>query len=240
MLLTAVLDPNRAVEDRYLDYLVLLADGRTANGMLREETGTSITLAGPEGKTATILRSEIEQLRSSGKSLMPEGVEKDITPAEMADLAAYLQTSAPPPKKLAGNTPEVVRPFIDGVVRLLAINARVYGPTIVLEEKYRNLGYWSSEQDYAAWSFEARAAGEYKVSLDYACANSSAGNRFVVTVAGQSLGGTALGTGTWDDYRTQDIGIVKLAAGPNELVIQSDGPLKSALMDLRGVRLGPK
>jgi putative heme-binding domain-containing protein len=235
----AVLDPNRAVEDKYLDYLVRLTDGRTASGMLREETGTSIILAAAEGKTTTILRTDIEQLASSGKSLMPEGVEKDITPPEMADLATYLASSSPPPKKLAGNAPEIVRPFVDGSIRLLATNARVYGPTIILEEKYRNLGWWSSPADHCAWTFENPEEGEYRVVLDYACANEAAGNSLVVTVAGQTLGCVVAGTGTWDDYRGKDLGAIKLPAGPGELVVKSDGPIKAALLDLRGVRLAP-
>ncbi|MCU0879458.1 MAG: c-type cytochrome [Pirellulaceae bacterium] len=235
----AVLDPNRAVEDKYLDYLVRLDDGRVVGGMLREETATSISLAAAEGKLTTILRGEIEELRASGKSLMPEGIEKDISPPELADLAAYLRASAPPPKKLAGNEPEVVRPFVDGSIRLLATNARVYGPTIVLEEKYRNLGYWQSIEDHAAWSFEVPAEGTYRVVLDYACENGAAGNSVRVTVAGQTLGGIVAGTGTWDDYRGKDLGAVRLPAGLGELVIQSDGPINGALLDLRGVRLSP-
>ncbi len=239
VLFIAMLDPSRAVEDRYLDYAVRTADGQALTGMLREETGTSITLAAAEGKTMTILRSEIERIQSSGKSLMPEGVEKDITPAEMADVAAYLATNSPPPKSLPGNRPEVVRPFVDGSIRLVSTAARVYGPTIVLEEKYRNLGWWSSEEDYAAWSFDGAEDREYRVVLDYACDNSAAGNSVVVTVAGQTVGGIVSGTGGWDDYAGKDLGTVKLPAGPGELVIRSGGPIKGALLDLRGVRLAP-
>ncbi|MEX2175575.1 MAG: PVC-type heme-binding CxxCH protein [Pirellulaceae bacterium] len=239
VLFIAMLDPNRAIEDRYLDYVVRLADGRTVTGLLREETGASITLAAAEGKTITILRSEIDQLRSSGKSLMPEGIEKDISPAEMADLSAYLQQNTPPPKQLAGNQPEVVRPFVDGSIRLLATNARVYGPTLVLEEKYRNLGWWNSLEDHVAWSFETPAAGEYRVVLDYACETIAAGNGARVIVAGQTLGCVVEGTGTWDDYRGKDLGVIKLPEGPGELVVRSDGPINHALFDLRGVRLAP-
>ena len=239
VLFIAMLDPSRAVEDRYLDYAVRTSDGQTLTGMLREETGTSITLAAAEGKTATILRSEIERIQSSGKSLMPEGVEKDITPAEMADVAAYLATNSPPPKELAGNKPEVVRPFVDGSIRLVATAARVYGPSIVLEEKYRNLGYWQSEEDYAAWSFDGAEESEYRVVIDYACENGTAGNSIVVTVAGQTVGGVVAGTGTWDNYSGKDLGAVKLPAGAGELVIRSGGPIKGALLDLRGVRLAP-
>jgi putative heme-binding domain-containing protein len=241
MLLTAVFDPNRAVEDKFLEYAVRLTDGRQINGMLLEETGASLTLAAPEGKQTVIPRSEVEQLKSSGKSLMPEGVEKDITPAEAADLVAYLATSSPPPKQLAGNKPEVVRPFVDGSIRLLATNARVYGPTVVLEEKYRNLGWWSSLEDHAIWSFEVPASGggEYRVTLDYACDDPAAGNTVIVEAAGQSLALPVEGTGSWDNYRGKEIGVVKLPPGPGELLVRPSGPIKAALLDLRSVRLSP-
>ena len=58
-------------------------------------------------------------------------------------------------------------------------------------------------------------------------------------MAGQTLGAIVAGTGTWDDYRGKDLGAVRLPAGAGELVIQSDGPINGALLDLRGVRLSP-
>jgi hypothetical protein len=61
----------------------------------------------------------------------------------------------------------------------------------------------------------------------------------LVTVAGQTVGGPIKGTGTWDNYGSKDCGAVKLPAGASELVVRSDGPIKSALMDLREVRLAP-
>ncbi|MGI8982307.1 MAG: PVC-type heme-binding CxxCH protein [Pirellulaceae bacterium] len=237
--LIAILDPNRAVEDRYLDYTALTSDGKTTSGILISETGNSITLAQPEGKQVQILRSELEQLKSTGKSLMPEGVEKDITVEEMGHLLTYLRGSGPSPKQFPGNKPEVVRPFVDGSIRLLALNARIYGPTIVFEEQYRNLGYWSSQEDHAAWSLEVEKPGDYRVQLDCACADGAAGDSFGISIAGQKLGGKVPGTGTWDTYKGLTAGTVKLAQGPAELLIRSDGPIKSALMDLRGIRLVP-
>ena len=90
-LLTAILDPNRAVEDRYVEYVALTTDGRQLTGILLEETGASLTLAAPEGKQVVLPRGELEQLKSSGKSLMPEGIERDVPPAEMTDILAYLR-----------------------------------------------------------------------------------------------------------------------------------------------------
>ena len=59
-------------------------------GMIASETANSVTLKRAEDATDTVERSEIEQLRSSGLSIMPEGLEKQIDPAAMADLLAYL------------------------------------------------------------------------------------------------------------------------------------------------------
>ena len=68
----------------------MVDDGRVATGIIAEETATSLTLRRAENQQETILRQNIEELTSTGASLMPEGVEKKVTPQEMADLLAYV------------------------------------------------------------------------------------------------------------------------------------------------------
>jgi hypothetical protein len=58
--------------------------------MIESESAASITLIRAEGERETILRRDVDELASSGRSLMPEGLEKDIAPAEMADLITFL------------------------------------------------------------------------------------------------------------------------------------------------------
>lgn len=89
-LLAHILDPNRAVEDRYVFYTVSTVDGRAVAGMVAGEAGNSLTLVGLDGTEQTILRSEIRSLISSGRSLMPDGLESAIDEAAMADLLAFL------------------------------------------------------------------------------------------------------------------------------------------------------
>jgi putative heme-binding domain-containing protein len=89
-LLREILDPNRAVDQRYAEYVAITTDGRVKNGILAEETSNAITLRGQQGEQISLLRSELETLTSSGKSLMPEGLESQITPQDMADLLKYL------------------------------------------------------------------------------------------------------------------------------------------------------
>jgi putative heme-binding domain-containing protein len=89
-LLTSILDPSREVDSRYIEYLAVTKAGRTFTGILVSETATSITLKGQEAKEQVLLRSELEELNSTGKSLMPEGLEKDLSKQDFADLIEYL------------------------------------------------------------------------------------------------------------------------------------------------------
>ena len=67
-------------------------DGLMATGVIAAETATSITLKRAEGETSTVLRANIEEVSNTGLSLMPEGLEKQVSKQEMADLIEYLLT----------------------------------------------------------------------------------------------------------------------------------------------------
>ena len=90
-LLYDILDPNAKVEPRFTDYSVALVDGRIFNGLMVSETVDAVVLKQAENKQQVIARNDIEMIRASGKSLMPEGVEKEITIQEMTDLLEYLK-----------------------------------------------------------------------------------------------------------------------------------------------------
>jgi putative membrane-bound dehydrogenase-like protein len=88
--LEAILDPNKAVEARYVNYTVTTKDDREVSGVISAESANSITLRSPNGEE-TILRENVLRLESSGLSLMPEGFEKVVAPQELADIIAYLR-----------------------------------------------------------------------------------------------------------------------------------------------------
>ena len=89
-ILLNVLDPNREVNPQYVNYLLVTTEGRTITGLVAAETATSVTLRRQENATDTILRANIEELRSTGLSIMPEGLEKQLDQQAIADLIAYL------------------------------------------------------------------------------------------------------------------------------------------------------
>ena len=89
-LLVAILDPNQAVEARYVNYKAVTRTEREISGVIAAETATSITVRSPGGAEEVILRSDLTELTSSGLSLMPEGFENALNPQQMADLIAYI------------------------------------------------------------------------------------------------------------------------------------------------------
>ena len=92
-LLTSLFDPNREVDPRYVNYQALTADGRQLTGIVAVETPTSVTLKRADGATDTVLRANLDSLRSTKLSLMPEGLEKQLKHQDVADLFAYLRSA---------------------------------------------------------------------------------------------------------------------------------------------------
>jgi putative membrane-bound dehydrogenase-like protein len=90
-LLTDILDPNRATEERWVSQTVEATDGRILAGLVHGEDAAAITLRVPGGVTMTVPKAEVKSLNSTGLSLMPVGLEAAITKEEMADLIAFLK-----------------------------------------------------------------------------------------------------------------------------------------------------
>ena len=90
-LLNDILDPNRDLSPDYVNFLLATKSGQVSSGLLVEETSASLKLRRAEGTEETVLRSEVDELRSSGLSLMPEGLERTLGIQDMADLLAFLR-----------------------------------------------------------------------------------------------------------------------------------------------------
>lgn len=90
-LLEDILNPNREVAPDFGLFLAETNDGRTFSGVLVRETADSILLRRAEGVEDAIPRSQLAVFRAAGASPMPEGLERQITPAQMADLLQFLR-----------------------------------------------------------------------------------------------------------------------------------------------------
>jgi len=90
-LLTAVLDPNAAIDAAFLQYLALTTDGRVIDGLLSDDKPEGVTLRRQGGENVLVPRDELEKLQATGVSLMPDGFERLINENDMANLIAYLK-----------------------------------------------------------------------------------------------------------------------------------------------------
>ena len=89
-----VLAPNAEVDPRFMEYVVATVDGQVISGVVAGETPTAVSLRSSENKTTTVLRVDIDDIHSTGKSLMPEGLEKLIDKKSMLNLIGFLQQAA--------------------------------------------------------------------------------------------------------------------------------------------------
>jgi putative membrane-bound dehydrogenase-like protein len=96
VLLVDILDPSRDVDPRYINYVVTTKAGRSFTGMIAVETPSSVTLRRAEKAEDTILRSQIDEIQATAKSVMPEELEKQLTKQDLADVIAYLTSVAAP------------------------------------------------------------------------------------------------------------------------------------------------
>lgn len=238
-LLQEILDPNRNVDSRYVSYVAETKQGLIRTGILASESAASVTLLAAEGKRIPLLRDEIDELRASGKSLMPEGLEKDLSVQAVSDILAFLSSTPAIPKQIDGNTPSLIKPT-EGRLNLAASMAAIFGDQIIFEPPFGNIGYWHGVQDHVVWSIELSAAQKFDVYMDFACAPDSAGNRFRVDVGRQSLAGQVVSTGGWDKYSLAKLGELSLDAGKHRVIFRPDeSSLRGALADLRALHLVP-
>ncbi|MGE3778205.1 MAG: hypothetical protein AB7F89_13540, partial [Pirellulaceae bacterium] len=94
-ILTHVLQPSLRVDDPYAAYLAVLRDGRSVLGLLVEQTNDNVLVRTAEKQTVRIARGEIEELKKSTKSLMPDAILSDLTAQEAVDLLEYITSLAP-------------------------------------------------------------------------------------------------------------------------------------------------
>lgn len=85
-----VVDPNAAVETKFLSHVLRTQEGEFLTGIIVGETDTEVVLASEGGVRKTVRREQIVELSATGLSQMPEGLEEGLSPQKMADLLAFL------------------------------------------------------------------------------------------------------------------------------------------------------
>ncbi len=108
-LLVSVFNPSLVIGDAYKSVTLRTVDDEIITGLLVERTDKRTVLKLQGGKERIVLEEEIDEFKNDSKSLMPEGLENQLSPQEMADLFALLTLEKPPESKentIISGTPE--------------------------------------------------------------------------------------------------------------------------------------
>src|SRR6185369_12323386 len=91
-----VFDPSLVIGAAYQARTIVTDKGKIVTGLLAEESDQRVVLKIQGGKQEVVPRSDIDEMKISELSLMPEDVEKTLKPQEIADLFAFITLDKPP------------------------------------------------------------------------------------------------------------------------------------------------
>ncbi len=90
-LLSAIIDPHKEVAPQYIAFDVNTKDGNAYTGIIARDDATGLVLKVMGGAEVALPRANIRGSTSSGKSVMPEGLEAGLSVQDMADLLTYIE-----------------------------------------------------------------------------------------------------------------------------------------------------
>ena len=91
-LVESILDPSRSVAPSYSTVAILMNDGRVITGVGISESDDLLILGDQQGKTHEIRKSDIDTVSDQATSIMPEGLEEQLSDRQLADLLAFLES----------------------------------------------------------------------------------------------------------------------------------------------------
>jgi putative heme-binding domain-containing protein len=94
-LVESILKPSAKIAQGYEAYSFATATGRVYTGFVVSEGAAIIQIREPSGELRELKRTELEDRRRHEPSAMPEGIAATLTPEQLADLVAHLQSLSP-------------------------------------------------------------------------------------------------------------------------------------------------
>ncbi len=88
----AILLPSATLANGFESYTLATHAGRTLTGLIRRESASAIHLVSPDGTETRVSRVDIAEIQPSDVSIMPQGLDKQLTQVQLRDLVAFLQS----------------------------------------------------------------------------------------------------------------------------------------------------
>jgi len=91
-LIESIVFPSASIVRDYQTFQVLSFDGRVYTGIVTEETADTIRLQLASGQQISLRREEIDRMQPSPVSIMPSGLDEQLSENELAHIVKYLST----------------------------------------------------------------------------------------------------------------------------------------------------
>jgi putative membrane-bound dehydrogenase-like protein len=94
-MLLNIVHPNAEIREGYVNYILTTRDGRALTGFLADEDKQTVVIRGIDGASITVARADVQEMKPTGFSLMPEGILQGMEDQQIRDLFAYLRSTQP-------------------------------------------------------------------------------------------------------------------------------------------------
>jgi putative heme-binding domain-containing protein len=94
-MLGSIVTPSAEIREGYENVSLSTKDGRVLGGFLADKDAKIVVLRGFDGQDTAVPQDQVAELKSAGRSLMPDGLLDGLSEQQLRDLFAYLRIPQP-------------------------------------------------------------------------------------------------------------------------------------------------
>jgi putative heme-binding domain-containing protein len=145
-----IVEPSRAINPDYLTHTLSLVDGQILTGVVSSDN-QQLVVADAQGETRRVQPADVEQMKATDKSVMPDGLMDKLSDMERRDLLTYLLTPPPtmPMDSPLQAPPVRTRAEVAAVLQGSQVPEQFKPLNLVLVDGVKDHG--PGEHDYPAW-----------------------------------------------------------------------------------------
>jgi putative heme-binding domain-containing protein len=91
-MLVSIVDPSSVIRREYVSMAIRTTDQRVLTGLVKDNGNGRLTIQPQQGQAFDVSRDEVEEMKTSDVSLMPEDLYRKWSPQDLRDLFEYLQS----------------------------------------------------------------------------------------------------------------------------------------------------
>jgi putative membrane-bound dehydrogenase-like protein len=152
-LITSVVDPSAVIRNEYVAYLVTTKSGRLLTGLISETTPKTVTVLDAKNERTILDREEVETIKPSPESLMPEKILDDLDEQQIRDLFSYVQGNG----VTAARQPALAEARSDSALRVCLVSGSL---------EYHSDESLSRFQDYLQDRYQVQCSRAFRRSDD--------------------------------------------------------------------------